>query len=109
MAYGTSDKNCKEIQGLVLRYWCKTSGRVEEHCLDIKGVDDRSAKGVFEFIEAAFSEFDLSFDGLVSQSYDGASVMSGEYNGLQRLISDHCERFVLYVHCFLHSTLLLCM
>ena len=103
MADGTSDKNRNEIQGLVLRYWCKTSGRVEEHCLDIKGVDDRSAKGVFEFIKAAFSEFDLSFDGLVSQSYDGASVMSGEYNGLQRLISDNCERFVLYIHCFLHK------
>ena len=103
MADGTTDKNRKEIQGLVFRYLSKSSGKVEEHCLNIKGVDDRSANGVFDFIKKTFTEFELSFDGLVSQSYDGASVMSGAYNGLQRLISDFCGRFVLYVHCFLHK------
>ena len=102
MADGTTDKNRKEIQGLVCRYM-SSSGQIEEHCLDIQGIEDRSAKGIFEFIKNTLQDFDISIDGLVSQSFDGASVMSGEYNGLQRLISDFCERFVLYVHCFLHK------
>ena len=29
--------------------------------------------------------------------------MSGEYNGLQALIIEFCNRFILYVHCFLHK------
>ena len=102
MADGTTDKNKKEIQGLVCRYM-SSSGQIEEHCLDIEGIEDRSAKGIFEFIKNTLQDFDISIDGLVSQSFDGASVMSGEYNVLQRLISDFCERFVLYVHCFLHK------
>ena len=34
MADGTTDKNRKEIQGLVCRYM-SSSGQIEEHCLDI--------------------------------------------------------------------------
>ena len=29
--------------------------------------------------------------------------MSGDYNGLQKLVSDFCDRYILYVHCFLHK------
>ena len=79
MADGTSDKNRKQR------------------------VDDRSAKGIFNFIKETLAEFKISVDGLVSQSFDGASVMSGDYNGLQKLISDFCHRYILYVHCFLHK------
>ena len=32
--------------------------------------------------------------------------MSGEYNGLQALISEFYNRFILYVHCFLHKVCL---
>ena len=39
---------------------------------------------------------------LVSQSYDGASVMSGDVKGLKKRITDFCGRYVLYVHCYLH-------
>ena len=46
MADGTTDKNRKEIPGLDCRH-CTSSGKIEEHCLNIKGVDDRSAKGIF--------------------------------------------------------------
>ena len=102
MADGTTDKNRKEIQALVCRY-LSSEGKVEEHCLNVKGIDDRSAKGVFNFIKETLAEFEISFNGLVSQSFDGASVMSGDYNGLQKLVSDFCDRYILYVHCFLHK------
>ena len=94
MADGTTDKNRKEIQGLVYR--CLSSeGKVEEHCLNVRGIDDRSAKGVFNFIKETLAEFEISFDGLVSQSFDGALVMSGDYNGLQKLFSDLYDRNIL--------------
>ena len=102
MADGTTDKNRKEVQGLVCRY-LGSNGDIEEHCVNIKGVDDRSAKGIFEFIKDTLKDLDIPIDGVVSQSYDGASVMSGEYNGLQALISQFSNRDILYVHCFLHK------
>ena len=45
MADGTTDKNRNEIQGLVCRY-LSSKGKVEEHCLNVKGIGDRSAKGI---------------------------------------------------------------
>ena len=95
MADGTTDKNRKETQGLICRHWT-SSGKIEEHCLDIKGVDDRSAKGIFQFIKETLAEYDIGTGAIVSQSYDGASVMSGEFNGLQRLISQLCQRCPIY-------------
>ena len=40
MAGGTTDKNSKEVQGLVCRYWTP-NGNLKEHCLNIEGIDDR--------------------------------------------------------------------
>ena len=102
MADGTTDKNHKEIQGLVFRYKNK-DGLVAEHCLEMKNVDDRSAQGIMNFIRDTLAKYKISKDGIVSQSYDGASVMSGSLGGLQKLISDFCDRYVMYVHCFLHK------
>ena len=96
IADGTTDKNRKEIQGLICRY-LSPNGEIEEHCVNIKVVDDRSAKDVFNFIK---NTLDIPLDGIVSQSYDGASVM---YNDLQAYMSEHCQRIILYVHCFLNK------
>ena len=70
LADGTTHKNQREVQGLVCRYFSQT-GKNEEHCLNIMGVEDRTAKGIFQFIKSTLAGYDLSVDGLVSQSYDG--------------------------------------
>ena len=93
-------KNRNEIQGLVCRY-LSPEGKIEEHFLNIKGIDDRSAQGVFNFVKETLADFKISVDGLVSQSFDGANVMSGDYGGLQKLISDFCDRYILYVYALL--------
>ena len=38
-----ADENRKEIHGLVCRYF-SSEGKIVEHCLNVSGVDDRSAK-----------------------------------------------------------------
>jgi len=38
----------------------------------------------------------------VSQCYDGASVMSGEFNGVQAQFRDMCASPCIYVHCYAH-------
>ena len=39
---------------------------------------------------------------LVGQGYDGASAMSGEFNGVQKKVRDMCESPAVYVHCVAH-------
>ena len=102
MADGTTDKNRHEIQGLVCRF-LSSAGDIREHCLNIEGITDRSSQGVLNFITSTLKNFHVSTDGIVSQSYDGASVMSGAHQGLQALLSNFCNRYILYVHCFLHK------
>ena len=45
----------------------------------------------------------ISFDKLVTQTYDGASNMTGCYNGLQAIINTKFEEYVAFVHSYLHT------
>ena len=70
------------MEGIALRYWndsCKGGGIVE-HLIDFKLAEDRSAKGLLGIaLSTLVDEHDISFtDGVVSNTFDGASVMSGE-------------------------------
>ena len=44
-----------------------------------------------------------TFDNLVAQTYDGASNMTGKYNGLQALIKSCVGEHVIFTHCYAHS------
>ncbi|KAJ9566886.1 hypothetical protein OSB04_002852 [Centaurea solstitialis] len=53
-------------------------------------------------LDALFAKHGLSFTKVRGQGYDGASNMSGKFNGLKALIlSDNESAF--YVHCFAHQ------
>ena len=55
------------------------------------------------FIKNLVEEYGLTFDGLVSQAYDGASVMSGIRDGLQEILSTYFQMVIIYIHCFAHK------
>ena len=74
---------------------------MEEKTLNI-GRSGRSAKEIFEFVRKTLDESEVSFDGRVSQAYDGASVMPGARGGLQALVCSFCGRSVIYILCFCH-------
>ena len=101
MVDGSTDKNRREIVGIVLRY-VTSSDEVEEHALNVKYSEDRSAKGLLNVLLESLKEQGIDSGGIVSQCYDGANVMSGEHAGMQKLLSDFCERIILYIHCFCH-------
>ena len=80
-----------------------TEETMKEHCIDLKGIEDRSAKGILTFVESTLKKFQISLGGIVSQLYDGASVMSGVYSGQQARMNEICGGTVHYVHFFLHK------
>ena len=99
MADGTTDKNHQEIQGIVIHFIDVNSCEIEERALNV-GNSGRSAREIFEFIKETLDNSKISLDGMVSQSFDGANVMSGERGGLQAIICEFCNRKVVYIHCF---------
>ena len=74
-------------------------GKIEEHAIDVVEAHDRSAQGLLELLTTCLATLGIPLDGIVSQCYDGASVMSGHRGGLQTLLSIKCGRVVLYIHC----------
>ena len=77
-------------------------GKIEEHAIGLMEAHDRSAKGLMEIL-TYLADLSISLDGIVSQCYDGASVMSGHRGGLQQLLSVTCKRGIMYIHCFCHK------
>jgi len=50
----------------------------------------------------AFMYYNLDINKCRGQGYDGASVMSGSFTGVQKRISDIIPN-ASYVHCFAHN------
>ncbi|XP_022842023.1 uncharacterized protein LOC111365717 [Olea europaea var. sylvestris] len=86
---------------VVLRFVNK-SGQVKECLLGIYHIADTCAQSLNDDIDAMFSTHRLSISSLRGQCYDGASNMSGEFNGLKTLIlrENPCA---MYIHCFAHQ------
>lgn len=64
-------------------------------------LDDLSSAGIAHSITGALSESHIDLNLCVSQSYDGASVMSGRVGGIQAKIKDLCPQ-ATYCHCYAH-------
>ncbi|XP_022871640.1 zinc finger MYM-type protein 1-like [Olea europaea var. sylvestris] len=95
------DNSIKEQIAVVLRFVDK-SGQVKERLLGICHIADTCAQSLKDVIDAMFSTHGLSISSLRGQGYDGASNMSGEFNGLKALILRE-NPYAMYIHCFAHQ------
>ncbi|XP_078171495.1 uncharacterized protein LOC144565578 [Carex rostrata] len=95
------DASTKEQMAVVIRFVNK-SGSVVERFLGIVHVSDTTALCLKAALENLFGKHGLSLCRLRGQGYDGASNMSGEFNGLKALIMNENES-AYYVHCFAHQ------
>ena len=87
----------------MVRY-ISADNKTAEHAIGlIEAKAVRSASGKLKLIETSIKDNDLNFGSIASQCYDGASVMSGEKGGLQKLLSDKCSRSILYINCYCHK------
>ncbi len=60
-----------------------------------------NAAALAHAIQTAVADNNLDWKTCVAQCYDGASVMSGSFSGVQALVKDIAPH-VLYVHCLAH-------
>ena len=80
----SSDVSKKEQMAVVLRY--VTGGIVKERFVGLVHVKETSALSLKSAIDSLLCEFGLSLTKIRGQGYDGASNMSGQFNGLKSII-----------------------
>lgn len=97
---GTKDRANKEIISIVVRYVknCKPI----ESLLTFETTTKFDAETNAELILKCLKKYGLEVMYILSQCYDGANVMSGNFGGIQRIIQDKLGRIIPYVHCFNH-------
>ncbi|XP_042458776.1 zinc finger MYM-type protein 1-like [Zingiber officinale] len=95
------DCSVKEQMTVVIRYVNK-HGEVIERFMVVVHVATTTAACLKEAIDSLFAKYGLPVARLRGQGYDGASNMSGEFNGLKSLIMIE-NPYALYVHCFAHQ------
>jgi hypothetical protein len=90
-----------EQLNLYIRFVNK-KGDLIERCLALIEAPSTKAADLLEAIHASMKTSQLDKSCVIVQCYDGASNMSGEFNGLQQLIREHGSPTAIYVHCYAH-------
>lgn len=97
---GTRDKNNRENVALGARY--VKDGKVKESIIAIKTCSDLDAKTFADLTLKVLHDCNLDNSKILSQCYDGTSVMSGRKGGVQAILQKHLDRNIPYVHCCNH-------
>lgn len=75
---------------------------VKESFLGFFALDKHEAIDYADLIQEVLSKYSIKISNCRGQGYDGASVMSGQYSGVQKRISDIVST-ASYVHCCAHN------
>lgn len=91
----------QEQMSFVARYFDINDRQVHEHFLAFHQAKCRDAFHLSEYIRELITGFDFDVNKLVSQGYDGASVMSGHCTGVQTRVRAFAP-YAVYIHCHAH-------
>ena len=100
----TTDVTHKAQISVILRYVVskEVDCEIKEAFLGFDDVsDDRRAAAIAEYVFAVLEEYNC-VNKLVAQTYDGASVMASELNGVQARIKERIPE-AMFTHCYAHK------
>ena len=101
LADETKDCSKREQLAIVLRYVDTESATIFERFLTYVEATSLNAESLSKYILDTLKEHSLDSQNIISQGYDGASVMSGCCSGVQQRIKEIAPQAV-YVHCYAH-------
>ncbi|KAF0748949.1 zinc finger MYM-type protein 1-like [Aphis craccivora] len=96
----TKDKSKKEQMSFVIRF-LDDNFNIHEKSIGCYHMVKSDSESLFNQIINIISENNLNINKCVAQCYDGASVMSGAYTGVQERIRSKVSH-AIYVHCYAH-------
>ena len=102
----TKDQSKQEQLSVVVRYIDHSSSSnytatIEEKVLTFFPAENLNAASLFQYILTTLKQYNLNPTMILSQGYDGASVMSGHSSGLQHRIRGIAP-YAVYIHCQAH-------
>ena len=101
LADETKDSSKTEQMAIVVRYVDVKEAKIHERFLTFVEVSNLDAESLTEYIMDTLKSYHLNLDSIVSQAYDGTSVMSGRCAGVQKRVMEVVPQAV-YIHCFAH-------
>ena len=97
----TKDISKKEQMSIAIQYVDPDSSNIVEHFLTFVIAPNLTAEHFSQYIVDTLSLYNINLSSMVSQGYDGASVMSGCISGVQKRIRDLVPQ-ACYIHCHAH-------
>ena len=97
----TKDLSKNEQLSICIRYLDPNEPEVVERFLTFVIAPALTAEYLVQYIKDTLSLFNLHLPSIVSQGYDGASVMSGCMSGVQARIRELVPH-AIYIHCHAH-------
>ena len=97
----TPDVSHVDQLSVVARYVDK-DGLPQERLVDIRELHDKTGEGHAQEIISSLNAKSVDTNGIVFQSYDYTSSMSGNFKGCQAKMKEHLERDVPYFPCLAH-------
>ena len=95
------DTSKQEQMSFAVRFVDVSDGSVHEHFLTFIHAEKLDAASLTSYIKQLISTYDLDPVKMVSQGYDGASVMSGHCTGVQTRVREFAPH-ATYIHCYAH-------
>lgn len=95
------DNAKKEQMSFSVRYVNMSNGIVNERFLGFIYAKNLDAASLTEYIRQQLVVFKFDGNKMVSQGYDGASVMSGHHSGVQARVREFAP-YAAYIHCHAH-------
>ena len=97
----TTDVSVKAQLSIIIRYVYQDM--VVERFLGFYDVSkDKTALGLSNVILRVIQEWNIDSQKVISQTYDGASVMAGPEGGVQCFVREKCPN-ALFFHCYAHN------
>lgn len=62
---------------------------------------DSTGNTQYDLIKAELNSLGIDLKNLISNSFDGAANMSGQYKGLQNILKEDAPKYI-YTHCHAH-------
>ncbi|XP_041376606.1 zinc finger MYM-type protein 1-like [Gigantopelta aegis] len=103
---GTQDIQGVEQEAICVRY-IDDAYDVHEDFIGVYSVSETTGASLSNMLQDALLRLNLPITHLRAQTYDGASNMSGKYQGCQALIKK-VQPLANYTHCGAHITHLIC-
>ena len=101
LADESKDCSKQEQLAIILRY-VDDKAIIHENFLTYVQATSLTAESLVAYLVDTLRECQLDPESIVSQGYDGASVMSGRCSGVQQRLREFAPH-AIYIHCYAHT------